>query len=392
MVSEAARALFVHSECLDLDSIDMSCYYSISQQSVFTVRPRAEGSEESTGIGPRVLLVPVAVRQPHSQDLREAKEESDASSDSKDLSCVDLDFICTRLTGVVGETHSVAGVVVVHLPKAAAVQTLLHVPLGALRVVPAHLQQMVLLLSVDGQTCAGDGELHDKDHEEDDHVKEEQDLVVLHGADKSDQSHKEQEDPHANEAPHHLETGHQAKPFAPRCDADHQQTHHLLGEELAVVEKVKYLSHMIRSDLSDDDDIQRQYCKLYAQANMLARKFHMCTNNVKVCLFKAYCTPLYTAHLWCSYSKSKYRKLQVAYNDALRILLKVPRWTSASQLFVQNNVPTLNAVIRNFVFTFMKRLEDSQNVILNVLTMPEQSTVRFHSELWRHWRKCLYGF
>lgn len=27
-----------------------------------------------------------------------------------------------------------------------------------------------LLLSVDGQTCAGDGELHDKDHEEDDHV------------------------------------------------------------------------------------------------------------------------------------------------------------------------------------------------------------------------------
>lgn len=167
---------------------------------------------------------------------------------------------------------------------------------------------------------------------------------------------------------------------------------YLSGEELAVVEKVKYLGHMIRSDLCDDEDIQRQYCKLYAQANMLARKFHMCTNNVKVCLFKAYCTPLYTAHLWCSYSKSKYRKLQVAYNDALRILLKVPRWTSASQLFVQNNVPTLNAVIRNFVFTFMKRLEDSQNVILNVLTMPEQSTVRFHSELWRHWRKCLYGF
>lgn len=58
-------------QCLDLDSIDMSCYYSISQQSVFTVRPRAEGSEESTGIGPRVLLVPVAVRQPHSQDLKQ---------------------------------------------------------------------------------------------------------------------------------------------------------------------------------------------------------------------------------------------------------------------------------------------------------------------------------
>ena len=50
----------------------------------------------------------------------------------------------------------------------------------------------------------------------------------------------------------------------------------LLAEKvLNVVDKVRYLGHIIRDDLSDDDDVQRQYCKLYAQANMLSRKFHV---------------------------------------------------------------------------------------------------------------------
>lgn len=160
---------------------------------------------------------------------------------------------------------------------------------------------------------------------------------------------------------------------------------------LTVVNKVKYLGHIIRDDLCDDDDIQRQYCKLYAQSNMVARKFYMCSDHVKIALFKAYCTPLYTAHLWCRYSKAKMHKLQVAYNDALRILLKVPRWTSASQLFVLHNVPTLNAVIRNVVHKFLMRMEHSVNEIINVFTMPKKSSIRYTSCYWRHWRLCLYG-
>lgn len=46
---------------------------------------------------------------------------------------------------------------------------------------------------------------------------------------------------------------------------------YLSGGELSVVDMVKYLGHIIRSDLCDNDDIQRLCCKLYAQANMLAR-------------------------------------------------------------------------------------------------------------------------
>ena len=167
---------------------------------------------------------------------------------------------------------------------------------------------------------------------------------------------------------------------------------YLANKVLSVVDRVRYLGHIIRDDLCDDDDIQRQYCKLYAQANMLSRKFYMCTDDVKIALFKAYCTPLYTAHLWCSYSKGKYNKLRVAYNDALRIMLRLPRWTSASHLFVNSGVPTLDAVLRNLMYSFMMRLNDSNNEIIMTLAMPKKSSIRYSSCFWKHWRVSLYVF
>lgn len=167
----------------------------------------------------------------------------------------------------------------------------------------------------------------------------------------------------------------------------------LSDQVLNVVNKVRYLGHIIRDDLCDDyDDVQRQCCKLYAPANMLARKFHMCTDDVKIVLFRSYCTPLYTAHLWCSYSKAKMKKLQVAYNDAFRILLKLPRCTSASQMFVSSNVPTFYALLRNFMVKFICRQSDSDNKVIQVLVEPAWSDTTYSSCFWKHWSKCLYVF
>lgn len=155
---------------------------------------------------------------------------------------------------------------------------------------------------------------------------------------------------------------------------------------------VKYLGHIIRNDLNDEDDVQRQCCRLYGQANMLARKFYMCTDAVKIALFRAFCTSFYTAHLWCRYAKAKMQKLQVAFNDALRILLKHPRWTSASQLFVSNNVPTLHAVLRKCMYNFICRLNDSKNGIIMVLNDVTLSDTRYFSSLRKHWNASLYVF
>ena len=81
------------------------------------------------------------------------------------------------------------------------------------------------------------------------------------------------------------------------------------------VSMYKYLGHCINDELSDDDDMTRQRNKIYAQGNALIRKFYMCTENVKIALFKSYCTTLYTSTMWCKYRRESLRKLCVAYNN-----------------------------------------------------------------------------
>ena len=50
----------------------------------------------------------------------------------------------------------------------------------------------------------------------------------------------------------------------------------IIGES----DKVKYLGHIICNDMSDDgddEDMMRQRRHVYAQGNVLSRRFHMCS-------------------------------------------------------------------------------------------------------------------
>ena len=51
---------------------------------------------------------------------------------------------------------------------------------------------------------------------------------------------------------------------------------------LTRVTKYKYLGHCISDDLSDDDDMARQYRQIYAQGNALLRNCFMCTEYVRL--------------------------------------------------------------------------------------------------------------
>ena len=59
-------------------------------------------------------------------------------------------------------------------------------------------------------------------------------------------------------------------------------------------EKYKYLGYIINNNLTDDDDIVRQKRRIYAQANVLARKFYLCNNTIKTTLCNSYCGSMYT--------------------------------------------------------------------------------------------------
>ncbi len=105
---------------------------------------------------------------------------------------------------------------------------------------------------------------------------------------------------------------------------------HLNGVELPANIETVYLGNFITEDFHDDRDIQRQCHKLYSQGNMFVRKFSMCSPDVNVSLFHTFCTPMYTAHLWCNYYAYSMNQSRKAFNEIMRMLLGLPQCHSAS--------------------------------------------------------------
>ena len=148
-----------------------------------------------------------------------------------------------------------------------------------------------------------------------------------------------------------------------------------------------YLGHNISYNLNDDEDIKRQLRYLYGKSNMLLRTFGSCSYAVKLQLFMSYCGALYTASLWCNFTKKQYRLLEVAYNNVFRRFLGYEKYCSASGMFTENRVDGFDARVRKLVYSFRERLKDSDNSLIeNIMN----SSAWHFSKLLQLWEKCLY--
>ena len=58
----------------------------------------------------------------------------------------------------------------------------------------------------------------------------------------------------------------------------------------------------------------------------------MCSIQVKLTLFRIYCSPMYTAQLWWSYKKSSMSKLIVSYHNIFKLFIGVSKFESTSTL------------------------------------------------------------
>ena len=146
----------------------------------------------------------------------------------------------------------------------------------------------------------------------------------------------------------------------------------LSGASLKYLDSVKYLGCFITSDLCDDSDIDRQRRVLLCNANRITRNFSRCSEDVKLLLFRTFCANMYGAHLWSNYKKAVFQKLKVSYHNALRWLCNLSRDCSASGMLVTRNLPTFDALRRNYLSGFMLRLRKSNNVLLLTLISSTQ--------------------
>ena len=126
--------------------------------------------------------------------------------------------------------------------------------------------------------------------------------------------------------------------------------------------------------------------KCYANANMLLRKFVKCSPDVKCYLFKTYCCNLYCAPFWYDSTKAAMENLKVAYNNSLRTLLDLPSHNSASDMFVNLNIPSFEELLRKYVYSFRNRLEIIENSIIRGIYL---SQFLLQSGIWVWWRDIL---
>ena len=78
-------------------------------------------------------------------------------------------------------------------------------------------------------------------------------------------------------------------------------------------------------------------------------------------------------------------KLRVAYNNCLRRLMSIPKFCSASQMFVYLDVRSFGEIRRKMVFIFIDRLKKSDNGLIKSV-----NTMCFNCNLQQYWRGILY--
>ena len=86
---------------------------------------------------------------------------------------------------------------------------------------------------------------------------------------------------------------------------------YLNGNIIDYVEKTKYLGYMFTNDKQDDVEMLRQLRLLYMRSNKIIRMFYFCTIDVKLELFRSFCTSFYCSYLWTGYKKSTFNRLRV---------------------------------------------------------------------------------
>ena len=137
----------------------------------------------------------------------------------------------------------------------------------------------------------------------------------------------------------------------------------LRGDHLQFVEEVKYLGHIISSDLSDSSDMEKARRAIYARGNSLVRRFSACSEEVKISLFRSYMTPIYCCHLWASYSQRQLNSVRTAYNCIFRKLFNINRFESARRNLVQRCLPSLDEIVRKNTCSIFFRFSAAVNSI-----------------------------
>ena len=76
---------------------------------------------------------------------------------------------------------------------------------------------------------------------------------------------------------------------------------------------------------------------------------------------------MYCSSMWFDSTVISMKKLKVAYNNGLRRIPNLSKYTSASEMFVNLNFPSFSELLQIFVFSIISRIQNFGNLLMNCI-------------------------
>ena len=134
--------------------------------------------------------------------------------------------------------------------------------------------------------------------------------------------------------------------------------------------------------------MKHQVRSIYCRGNILIKKFRHCSDDVKIKLFKSYCSSFYGSNLWCSFYDYNRQKLVVAYKQIFRSFFNCKREGTTFQM-LNYSIQPFDVLERKCLHGFMERILNCDNVIVACVV---NATFFRSTKFFYHCSKILYAW
>jgi len=131
------------------------------------------------------------------------------------------------------------------------------------------------------------------------------------------------------------------------------------GIDLQYVSEFKYLGHIISN--TDDKDVLREVRLLFTRANILNRRFSMCSVPVKITLFRSFCICCYGMALWKGYNVATISRLRSCYVKCMKLFFGYSKYHSVTAMLIELALPSFETLIFNSRVSLSYQCQVTQN-------------------------------
>ena len=145
----------------------------------------------------------------------------------------------------------------------------------------------------------------------------------------------------------------------------------LAGCNLTYVD-FRHSGQITDNNLDNKCDIKRELKCLYTHANILIRRFSLCSVAFKITLFCAYCICLYDAALWSKYSQQSILQLKTSYHKCIKMFFGFNKSSSVTNVLLQLGLPSFDTIMHNYKSSFTKQANSSNNSLVKLCSYPRR--------------------